>query len=111
LSCVFCGSLFGELTPGFPFDNCAICLGKQFYVQKDFNRALGCAIVLVGIALVPASYGLSLPLVALIDWLLYRRVSTMTICYRCGAEYRDLDSPKRFKPYVHAIAMKYDKYR
>ncbi len=93
------------------FQTCPVCPGKQFYLDKDFNQALGCAIMLLGIVFVPMTYGLSLPAMALIDWLLYRRIPFMAICYRCGAEFRGFTFPEHFKPFLHHIGSKYDRYR
>ena len=93
------------------FDGCPVCQCRQFYIQKDFNRGLGCLIVLIGIILVPKTYGASLPVCAAIDWLLYRRYPTMVICYKCAAEYRGFSVPKGLKPFMHHIGLKYDKYR
>ena len=91
------------------FETCPYCLCHQFYTQKDFNRLLGCVVVMVGIILVPKTYGLSLPVVALMDWFLYRKVPTMVICYRCGTEYRGFSVPTRFKSFIHAIGEKYER--
>jgi hypothetical protein len=93
------------------FDTCPVCQGRQFYTSKDFNQALGCLIVGMGIILVPWSYGLSLPFFALIDWIFYKRVATIIICYKCGSEFREFTSQKQFKPFRHHIGLKYDKYR
>ena len=65
----------------------------------------------VGIALVPVTYGLSLPVFALVDWVIYRKVPKLTACYRCGSEFRGFTDPKCFKPFMHHIGLKYDKYR
>ena len=42
LQCPHCGQqhLLGDL--GRLFDICPLCNCKQFYIQKDFNRILGC---------------------------------------------------------------------
>ena len=91
------------------FEICPLCECRQFYIQKDFNQAVGCLIMLVGIGLVPKTYGLSLPVVCLFDWLLYRKVATIVLCYRCGAEYRGFPIPPQFKTFRHPIGVKYDK--
>ena len=93
------------------FKICPFCQGKQFYVQKDFNQLWGCLIMLIGIGLVPFSYGLSLPVFALMDWLLYKMVKTIVVCYKCGTEFRGFDILEYLKPFMHHIGMKYDKYR
>ena len=113
LVCPACSKEWGKPAPDKDiFESCPICQTTQFYIQKDFNRLAGCLILLVGILLVPKTYGLSLPFFAGIDWFIYRRIKTMVICYRCGAEFRGVAFPAgRFKPFMHHIGMKYDKYR
>ncbi|MCR4336478.1 MAG: hypothetical protein NUV91_01545 [Candidatus Omnitrophica bacterium] len=110
--CPHCNQVAGHLSDFKTiFERCAICQCRQFYAQKDFNRGLGCLIILIGIILVPKTYGLSLPVFALIDWLLYKKYPTMVICYRCGAEYRGFSAPSHLKPFMHHIGLKYDRYR
>lgn len=65
--------------------------------------------MLIAIVFVPLTYGLSLPVFALFDWWLYRKVPMLTVCYRCGAEYRGFHSSKTFKPFLHHIGEKYDR--
>jgi len=94
------------------FDRCPVCDARQFYVTKDFNQFVGCGIMVVGIILVPFTYGISLPVFALIDWLLFRKVPYVIICYRCGCEFKGFkEAEERFKPFMHHIGLKYDKYR
>ena len=93
------------------FDYCPSCECRQFYLSKNFNQFLGCSIMLVGIVLVPSTHGLSLPVFALIDFLLHKRVEYLANCYRCGLEFHGFDVNKRFKPFLHHIGLKYDKYR
>lgn len=110
--CPQCGHFWGKMVPfDKVFETCVICQCKQFYMQKDFHQLLGCAVVFVGILLVPATYGLSLPLMAALDWILYKQVMNMAVCYRCGAEYRGFKIPGHLKPFMHHIGMKYDKNR
>ncbi len=107
--CPSCGTTrVASLKEGF-FEICPLCSCRQFYIQKDFNRAAGCLIMLCGIILVPFTYGLSLPLFAFFDWLLYRRISTMIICYACGAEFRGFAVPPNFKEFLHPIGEKYER--
>lgn len=112
VACVFCPeSDYSIENPDDPLDACPLCACHQLYVQKDFNRGLGLMIVLGGIVLVPWSYGLSLPFFAGIDWLLYQRVASMVICYRCGGEFREFSIPARLQPYLHKIGLRYDRTR
>ena len=93
------------------FQSCPLCHCRQFYREKNFPQRLGCLIMLIGIILVPFTYGLSLPIFALIDWLIFRRIPNMAVCYRCGAEFHGFEIPVTFKSFLHPIGMKYDKYR
>jgi len=112
IQCPHCAQLWGTVDSiDKIFDQCPICRCKQFYRQKDFNQALGCLIMLTGIVLVPKTYGLSLPVFAFVDWLIYKKVSEIVICYKCSAEFRGFSIPKRLKSFMHHIGMKYDKFR
>ncbi len=91
------------------FDHCPICGCRQFYLQKDFNQALGCFIMFIGIVLVPWTYGLSLPVFALFDWILHRRVPSIVVCYKCLSEFRGCKIPSHLKPFMHHIGTRYDK--
>ncbi len=110
LQCPQCQMKWGEIKEVSQlFDRCPVCACRQFYVHKDFNQAMGCLVMLVGIVFVPKTYGLSLPVVALIDWLLYRRVKDVVVCYKCLSEFRGLPIPERLKPFMHHIGAKYDR--
>jgi hypothetical protein len=88
-----------------------VCTCRQFYTDKDFNQVIGFVVMGVGVVLVPMTYGLSLLVFALIDWIIYKRVPKLVACYRCGSEFRGFAIPERFKPFIHQIGLKYDKYR
>jgi len=112
LSCPNCQCHWGDIKELKDiFENCPACQCRQFYLSKDFNQFLGCMIMLIGIVLVPFTYGLSLPVFALIDWILHKRVATIINCYKCGCEFRGFSNTRGFKPFLHHIGLKYDKYR
>ncbi len=69
-------------------DRCSICTKDLFYVQKDFNRNLGLAILAVGAVASIYTYGLGLLLAAALDWCLYHKLPEVTVCYFCKAIYR-----------------------
>ena len=69
---------------------CPLCGNDKLYRQKDFSQKLGCLIMGVGAALVPWTWGLSLPVFALADFALYRALPFITCCYVCGARLRGL---------------------
>ena len=68
---------------------CPACECEHLYAQKDVNRVWGCALVIVGAALVPWTYGLSLILLSGLDLVLYYRLPKAVVCYRCDTLYRD----------------------
>lgn len=106
--CRFEWGRMGDITK--VLEQCPICQCRQFYLSKDFNQFVGCLIMLIGIILVPFTYCLSLPVFALIDWLLHSKVQTIINCYKCGSEFRGF--PKgNLKPFMHHIGLKYDKCR
>ena len=112
LACPKCSTPWGKVENlESIFEFCPVCQCRQFYTSKDFNQALGCSIMLVGIVLVPWTYGLSLPIFALIDWSIHKKFPTLINCYKCGTEFRGFPNNKNFKPFLHHIGLKYDKFR
>ena len=110
--CPQCHQKWGEVNAFETiFEHCPLCAGRQFYTDKDFNQVAGCLIMLVGIILVPFTYGISLPVFALVDFLLRKRIISIVVCYRCGAEFRGFKAPAYLKGFMHHIGLKYDKTR
>jgi hypothetical protein len=93
-------------------DQCSRCKSAAFYVQKDFDQRLGCAILALGavLALGAASRFGGIWLVpvllafAALDFFLARRVPPVVICYRCDTEYRDVPGAATYRPYDPHIA-------
>lgn len=111
VSCDACGAAVAVVEPHRELRQCAVCGSTRLYRQRDFNRFLGLAVIVVGAVLVPFTYGISLPVVFLIDLILYRRVAEMAVCYLCRAEYRGIEVPKRILPFRHHLAAGYEKRR
>ena len=80
-------------------EECPVCGCRHLYRQRDFNRALGCSLVLVGAILVPWTYGLSLIVLSLVDLALYYRLRESVVCYRCDTVYRDARPGPRQKEF------------
>ncbi len=87
--------------------HCASCGHDALYVQKDFNRQLGMAIVGIGIvtsiyffARSQPIYALStLGITALVDFLAYFLVGEVTVCYSCHAIYRGFEHNPEHEPF------------
>lgn len=91
--------------------SCVVCGCRHLYRQRDFNRALGCLVVVVAIALAPWTWGISLLVAAIVDWWLWFRLSERPVCYRCDTVYRDAtptDRQKEFDLLRHDV-LKYGK--
>lgn len=77
-------------------DTCPVCQGTDFYTRKDFDPVFGLTVVIIG-ALTSAvfywfgrdliAYGM-LAAAALIDLVVYGRLTEVTVCYRCHTEFR-----------------------
>jgi len=75
---------------------CALCGHPDLYVQKDFNRALGLSIVVIGSLASVVFFAFREPFLAvgalaamaLVDGLIYLLVGEVTVCYSCHAIYR-----------------------
>lgn len=97
-------------------DQCAICGLDKLYEQKDFNRTFGVVLFLVAAVIcvilcwknhVMLGYGI-LVAAAAIDFILYRFLSNVVICYRCQSQYRKY-SPRTFIPeFELGLLEKYD---
>ena len=84
------------LDPAQPVARCAVCGNDEFYIQKDFNRVLGLWVVvasglsaLLVMLLVSHLAGLVvLFAVTVLDWIVFRRLRDVTVCYLCNTIYR-----------------------
>lgn len=101
----------GEVT------HCAICNCPAVYLQKDFNRTFGLLLFLAAAAAclylvikhhqVFLGYGILVGAAAL-DFLLYKLLPEVIICYRCHAQYRDFAPSPGAAPFELGLAEKYD---
>lgn len=100
---------------------CAYCASTDLYVQKDFPHGLGLAIVVVGLAVSTVFYYFDMPfwtmfiliLSAVLDFVLYKYVPEVTICYRCLTQSRGEGSNPggRYAPFDLAIGERYRQER
>ncbi len=78
---------------------CAACGHEELYFQKDFNRTTGVALVAVGAVFVPWTYGLSLLAVTILDYIVWRVVKDVIVCYECQAVHRAYPPNPALKPF------------
>jgi hypothetical protein len=99
--CERCGAANEAAAPpaGALIERCAACGHDQLYFQKDFNRTTGIALVVVGSIFVPWTYGLSLLAVTILDYIVWRMVKDVIVCYRCQAVHRGYPPNPTLKPF------------
>ena len=100
---------------------CGWCATEDLYLQKDFPQGLGLAIVVIGFAISTVFWYLERPIVtylvllasALLDMVLYYRVSDVTICYRCLGQHRGPGAQVagRFRAFDLAVGERYRQER
>ncbi len=107
IQCTSCADP-NHLNERIDFSKCPACGCKHLYRKKDFNQAVGCMIILIGAILVPWTYGISLLILSLVDYLLYRRIKDSVECYKCKSEFKDVTAPEEIEPFDHHIAELYE---
>lgn len=80
-------------------EHCAACDHAELYFQKDFNRTTGVALVAVGAVFVPWTYGISLLAVTILDYIVWRLVKDVIVCYQCQAVHRGYPANTALKPF------------
>ena len=110
LVCPHCGLDLGmpsEAMVAGEVRHCLACPSVDLFIRKDFPQCLGVAIVVLGFAIscvtwwnywLYATFGV-LFATALVDVLLFALVGDTLVCYRCGAEYRELESMAAHGPF------------
>ena len=77
-------------------DRCPVCEGGDFYRRKDFDPKVGVAFMTIVVLISAGFYYYGLDLIAygvlgaaaLFDLVIYNRLSDLSVCYRCHAEFR-----------------------
>ena len=100
-SCESCGAASAVTAPPPEtlIDRCAACGHDQLYFNKDFNRTTGIALVVVGSIFVPWTWGLSLLAVTILDYIVWRMVKDVIVCYRCQAVHRGYPKNPAIEPF------------
>jgi hypothetical protein len=87
--------------------NCVACGHDTLYTQKDFNRNLGVAIVVLGSLVCLYFFSRSQPIYAMmalfasaaVDFLIYSLVGEVTVCYSCHTIYRGFEKNPDHGPF------------
>ncbi len=110
LHCETCGSapLGDSEGLGSVPERCPVCGNDELYVQRDFNRKIGVAFVVLAVLLALPTRGISLAVLVIIDLALHRLLPAITICYRCRAIIRGAERHPAHEGFDMAIE---DKYR
>jgi len=123
LECPHCHLTFQQSgepeDPEAPVESCWVCGNEEFYEQKDFNRELGFMIVLISgllvfllMLLVNALVGILCLLgIALLDWVVYRMLTDVTVCYLCQSIYRGFPPSPRKRNFYLGYEEKYKTLR
>lgn len=87
---------------------CVACGCKDLYQHKDFNKKLGLAVFLAGVALSFYTYHISLIVALIIDAAMYPFFPWMSVCYRCHAEMRGWQKNPELDRFNHEIGAHYE---
>jgi hypothetical protein len=100
-ACPECGAASSVVAPPEKavIARCAACDHDELYFQKDFNRTTGVALVAVGAVFVPWTWGLSLLAVTILDYVVWRVVKDVIVCYRCQAVHRGYPPNPALQPF------------
>ena len=102
LHCKECHIFLCKINKDWNFEKCCpFCSNKQFYKRKNFNQILGAIIVLIGgILAISISY-YCLIILSMIDYLFYKLISNIGICYKCSAEFHQVKNIDRLSDFEH----------
>ncbi len=97
-------------------DECLQCGNLELYTRKDLPQQIGCAVVLSAVALSTVAYAVwdfpgafaVFAAVAVLDFVIYRRIGSVTVCYRCHAEFRRFPANPEHRPFDMHRAEEYD---
>lgn len=98
-ACEHCGTPSDVTAPADFVDRCAACGHEALYFQKDFNRTTGIALVVVGAIFAPFTYFISLVAVTILDYVIWRMVKDVIVCYQCQAVHRGYPPNPALKPF------------
>jgi hypothetical protein len=91
---------------------CPCCERKDFYSQKDFSRKIG-VILFVLAAIIstimfvkgmgPQWYLSTFIVLYVLDFILFRRLNLIAICYKCNTIFRDVENIHEIPGFDHEM--------
>jgi hypothetical protein len=92
--------------------NCPSCDRQDFYSQKDFSRKVGVALFILA-ALIstwmlwrgmgPQWYLSTFIVLYLVDFILFRRLKPIAICYKCETIFRNVNNIDEIQGFNHEM--------
>jgi hypothetical protein len=118
LTCGHCGmalSRTAEACDEGRLVRCLACPSTDLFVRKDFPQRLGVTIVVAGFVVSCVTWYLYqkeltfavLFATALADWALYALVGDSLVCYRCGAQYRQVPAIEGWSSFDLSVHERY----
>lgn len=97
-------SLIGEKV-----ERCCVCGLAYFYIERDFNFAIGCIVIVAAVvAFLITSNAFILLGVAALDFVLVLFfIKNKTVCYKCLTEYRGFKENPEHKNYDLGTASRF----
>jgi hypothetical protein len=92
--------------------DCPGCERKDFYSQKDFNRKLGVMLfvlaaiistILLWFGINPLWYLSTFVFLYILDFILFRRLKQIAICYKCSAIFHDVNNIHEIRGFDHEM--------
>lgn len=92
--------------------DCPQCARKDFYSQKDFNRKIGVLLfilaavistIMLYVGLGPEWYLSTFIVLYGLDFLLFRRLNLIAICYKCDTIFRNVKNIKEIPGFDHEM--------
>ncbi len=88
-------------------EKCPCCEGGEFYKQKDFNRKIGVILFVIAALLTPYTYGISFVVLYLFDFILFKKLGFVAMCYKCGTIFREVGNLEMIPDFDHEINDRY----
>ena len=83
--------------------DCPVCERKDFYSQKDFNRKVGVILFVIAAVLSIWTYGISFIVLYLFDFILFRKLKPIAICYKCNTVFRKVENIDSIHGFDHEM--------